>query len=164
MAEGLQVLGGFFGAVWKLMVFLLLVLFGLGALYRVLEAETGAALGGSGAVGRALSGLASLFLLVVLGLVLVPELARAMRGALSVPGCAAGGELFAQLYQAAAGLALALGALRMLKGVLEGMAGAALGAAGGPAEAVRGLLEGVGGLLLLSVVGPLVATFLCKGG
>lgn len=159
---GLHLLQEFFRGAWQVLVLLVILTFGLFALWRALEAGVGMTLGGSGLTGRAVWGIGALAVLGLVGLTLVPALVAALSAQAGVAPPACAGPLPALVQQTlvwAAWAVVALTGLRLLWGVLEGMVGVGLG--GSAAGTIRILLEGVGVLLLLGLATPLAGAMFC---
>jgi hypothetical protein len=142
---------------WLALAGALAALGGLALLSQVLRATAGAAFSGRFWVWQAVSGGATVLVLVLFGLLGAPALAEAAQGAL--PGSGGCGPV-AELGVLAAALIAALAALRILRTTLAAVVWASAGGSAPLSGTLVEAAEAVFGMILAAAATPLAAHFL----
>ena len=147
-----------FRQLWTSMAIVLLILVLMGILVRVLQGSAFMSVGGSQVVASTLIAIIGLLAIGLFAFLVVPPIASMGVQTVqeNVPGIASSAALATRFTTATAMVLGAIGALRMIRAIVEGVVGVAMGGTGSMSRAVIIVMETLVGMLLVSVIVPIL--------
>ena len=132
----------------------------------LLRGTAGAAIGGSRAVTEALIGAMGIFILILVGVFIVPDLARVgyetAMSAVANPTCGWSTPLLNDLAVMSAGLIGVIGGLRMALALLHASINTAVGGSRAVAAAITDVIGALVGMLLATTAFPIAQYLICR--
>ena len=150
-----EILLGILRQAWMLIVGLLALIAILGGLAQTFKMAGGVLLRSNFWVSEAVSGVLGIILIALVAFLSIPAIARAATVGSGILGCGP----IAEIGQLAGMLIGGIGALRMLKAILNAVVSASISGSGGVSNALIEIAETIFGMLLITVAAPVAAAF-----